>query len=147
MDAVVDTVPTPASRAAALATAQRQATARAVAAGARPGSCWVAALEEVPLAYLPGSVSRVRVKVIGELAIDQLGAGQQGGVAPGQPSLEPAPAQARTASTEATPRFTAQAEPWLHKPRSEFRAAASALRFSARNRGRDSLAAVAGPWR
>lgn len=59
----------PASRAAVLEQAQQLAEERAVVAGARPGSCWVASREDVPLAYLPGRASRVRVKVIGELDV------------------------------------------------------------------------------
>ena len=73
MDAVSNMGPTPASRAAVLAEAEQQAMERALAAGARAGSTWVAVREEVPLAYLPGRHSRVRVKVIGELEVGRLG--------------------------------------------------------------------------
>jgi hypothetical protein len=73
VDAVFDMGSTAASRAAVLAQAEQQAVQRAVQAGAVPGSCWVAVREEVPLAYLPGTASRVRIKVIGDLDLATLG--------------------------------------------------------------------------
>lgn len=58
---------TEAGRAAALAQAQAEAAARAAAAGARPGSVQTYSVEELPMAYLPGGGTRVRVKAIGDL--------------------------------------------------------------------------------
>jgi N-methylhydantoinase A/oxoprolinase/acetone carboxylase beta subunit len=55
------------SREAALADAESEARARAVAAGALPDSIVVTEREDVPLAYLRGNATRVRVKVIGDL--------------------------------------------------------------------------------
>jgi N-methylhydantoinase A/oxoprolinase/acetone carboxylase beta subunit len=51
----------------ALADAKAQATAAAVAAGARPDSIEIVDVEDVPLAYLPGNATRVRVKAVGDL--------------------------------------------------------------------------------
>lgn len=73
VDAVYDMGSTAGSRAAVLEQAQQLAEQRAEAAGAKPGSCWVASREEVPLADLPGSATRVRVKAIGELDVARLG--------------------------------------------------------------------------
>lgn len=72
VDAVYDMGGTAASRTAVLQQAQRLAERRAAAAGAVPGSCRVAVREDVPLAYLPGSFSRVRVEVIGDLDLSSL---------------------------------------------------------------------------
>jgi N-methylhydantoinase A/oxoprolinase/acetone carboxylase beta subunit len=55
------------SRADVMARARDDAAARAVAAGADPATIEVVDAEDVPLAYLPGSATRVRVKVVGEL--------------------------------------------------------------------------------
>ena len=55
-------------RDAALTRARAEATARAVEAGAAPGSVDVIEVDEIPLAYLPGAACRVRVKAVGELA-------------------------------------------------------------------------------
>ncbi len=57
------------SRAEALAEATREATERATAAGALPGSIEVVDIEEVPLAYLPSSAVRIRVKAVGDLVL------------------------------------------------------------------------------
>lgn len=51
----------------ALDDAKAKASAAAVAAGARPDTIEVVDVEDVPLAYLPGNATRVRVKVVGEL--------------------------------------------------------------------------------
>ncbi|KAL4447891.1 hypothetical protein ABPG75_005110 [Micractinium tetrahymenae] len=111
VDAVLDLGPTPASRAAVLVAAQRQAEERAVAAGARPGSCWVAVREEVPLAYLPGSVSRVRVRVIGELEVGRLGLGQAAGQVSEGPAAEAALAEAEAGVAGAPPSAPTGEEP------------------------------------
>ena len=57
------------SRADALADAESKARAVAVAAGARADTIEVVDVEDVPLAYLPGNATRVRVKVVGELHV------------------------------------------------------------------------------
>ena len=54
-------------RAEALADAKRQATEAAEAAGARPDTIDIVDVEDVPLAYLPGNATRIRVKAVGEL--------------------------------------------------------------------------------
>jgi N-methylhydantoinase A/oxoprolinase/acetone carboxylase beta subunit len=55
------------SREEALAEAKREATERATAAGAGEDTVRIVDVDEVPLAYLPGSATRVRVKAVGEL--------------------------------------------------------------------------------
>jgi N-methylhydantoinase A/oxoprolinase/acetone carboxylase beta subunit len=57
------------SRDDALADAQEKATAAAVAAGARPDTVAIVDVEDVPLTYLPGNATRVRVKAVGDLAL------------------------------------------------------------------------------
>lgn len=57
------------TREAALDDAKAQATAAAVAAGAREDSIEIVDVEDVPLAYLPGNATRVRVKAVGELHV------------------------------------------------------------------------------
>jgi N-methylhydantoinase A/oxoprolinase/acetone carboxylase beta subunit len=57
------------SRAEALADAKAQATEAAVAAGARRDSIEIVDVEDVPLAYLPGNATRVRVKAVGDLHV------------------------------------------------------------------------------
>lgn len=52
-----------------LAEAKAEASANAVAAGANEGTVKVMDIEEVPLAYLPGSATRIRVKAVGELTM------------------------------------------------------------------------------
>jgi N-methylhydantoinase A/oxoprolinase/acetone carboxylase beta subunit len=56
-------------RAEALADARAKATQAAVAAGAREDTIEVVDVEDVPLAYLPGNATRVRVRVVGELNV------------------------------------------------------------------------------
>ena len=94
VDAVFDMGSSAASRAAVMAQAEQQAVRRAVQAGAVPCSCWVAVREEVPLAYLPGSSSRVRVKVIGDLDLSSLACPVGGSSSPpvGRQEVRPAPA-------------------------------------------------------
>ena len=50
-----------------LAEAKAEATANAVAAGADAATVKILDIEEVPLAYLPGSATRVRIKAVGDL--------------------------------------------------------------------------------
>jgi N-methylhydantoinase A/oxoprolinase/acetone carboxylase beta subunit len=54
------------SRETALAEAEREARSKAIAAGALAGTLMVTEREDVPLAYLKGNATRVRVKVIGD---------------------------------------------------------------------------------
>lgn len=51
----------------ALAEARKEATDKAIAAGARPESIELLDQEDVPLAYLPGNATRIRLKVVGEM--------------------------------------------------------------------------------
>ena len=62
-----------------LADAKAEAIAQAEAAGARQGSVEIVEIDEVPLAYLPGGATRVRVKAVGDLDIDRVRAPQQVG--------------------------------------------------------------------
>ena len=55
------------TREEALETARKEATQKAIAAGARPDSIELLDQEDVPLAYLPGNATRIRLKVVGEL--------------------------------------------------------------------------------
>jgi len=57
------------SREEALADAKKKATDAAIAAGARADSVAIVDVEDVPLTYLPGNATRVRVKAVGELAL------------------------------------------------------------------------------
>jgi N-methylhydantoinase A/oxoprolinase/acetone carboxylase beta subunit len=59
----------PGSRNSVLDEARQEATDRAIAAGARPDSVSIVDIEEVPLAYLPGNATRIRVKAVGDLAL------------------------------------------------------------------------------
>lgn len=58
------------SRQEVLASAVAEAVGRAVAAGADPATVQVGWAEDIPLAYLPGNVTRVRVKATGMLAVE-----------------------------------------------------------------------------
>ena len=53
----------------ALADAKERATEAAVSAGALRSSIEIVDVEDVPLAYLPGNATRVRVKAVGELHV------------------------------------------------------------------------------
>ncbi len=55
------------SREEALERARQEATEKAVAAGALPDTVQIVDVEEVPLAYLPGNATRIRVKAVGDL--------------------------------------------------------------------------------
>lgn len=57
------------SRDAVLDGAKREATERARAAGADPNTIGIVDIEEVPLSYLPGNATRIRVKAVGDLAV------------------------------------------------------------------------------
>jgi N-methylhydantoinase A/oxoprolinase/acetone carboxylase beta subunit len=62
------------SREQALDQAKQEATDKAVAAGATADTVRIVDVEEVPLGYLPGSATRVKVKAVGELALGQVDA-------------------------------------------------------------------------
>ena len=57
------------SREAALAEATAEARQAAIAGGARPETLAVVDVEDLPLAYLAGNTTRIRVKVVGELLL------------------------------------------------------------------------------
>lgn len=63
------------SRDEALGQARREATERAVLAGAARETVRIVDVEDVPLAYLPGNATRVRVKAVGNLALTRSRAG------------------------------------------------------------------------
>ena len=48
---------------------------REIAAGAEPTTVQIVDVEDVPLAYLPGNATRVRVKAVGDLALRGQGSG------------------------------------------------------------------------
>lgn len=51
----------------AIEEAKTEARQKAVAAGADPGSLEIVEVEDVPLAYLPGNATRIRIKAVGDL--------------------------------------------------------------------------------
>lgn len=55
------------SREEALEQARKEATDKAIAAGADPDSITLLDQEDVPLAYLPGNATRIHLKVVGDL--------------------------------------------------------------------------------
>lgn len=55
------------NRVACLSEAEHEARCKAVAAGALAGTLTVIEREDVPIAYLPGNATRVRVRVVGDL--------------------------------------------------------------------------------
>jgi N-methylhydantoinase A/oxoprolinase/acetone carboxylase beta subunit len=57
------------SRDDAVADAKAEATAKAIDAGADPDTVQIVDVEDVPLAYLPGNATRIRVKAVGDLAL------------------------------------------------------------------------------
>lgn len=61
---------TGASRGAALAEATEEATRAAVAAGADASTVHVVDVEEISVAYVPGNATRVRVKAVGDLPLE-----------------------------------------------------------------------------
>ncbi|HEY0185563.1 MAG TPA: hydantoinase/oxoprolinase family protein [Rhodopila sp.] len=63
----VDQIFTESSREAAMASAQQQAEAKAIRAGARADSLKLVEMEDIPLAYLPGNALRVRARVVGDI--------------------------------------------------------------------------------
>jgi N-methylhydantoinase A/oxoprolinase/acetone carboxylase beta subunit len=57
------------SRADALDDAKAEASLKAIEAGADPTTVQIVDVEDVPLAYLPGNATRIRVKAVGDLAL------------------------------------------------------------------------------
>lgn len=57
------------TREQALDDAKAEATAKAIEAGAAPSSVAIVDVEDVPLAYLPGNATRIRVKAVGDLTL------------------------------------------------------------------------------
>jgi N-methylhydantoinase A/oxoprolinase/acetone carboxylase beta subunit len=57
------------SRDEALDAAKREASDKAAAAGAGVDSVRIVDVDEVPLAYLPGNATRIRVKAVGDLEL------------------------------------------------------------------------------
>jgi N-methylhydantoinase A/oxoprolinase/acetone carboxylase beta subunit len=60
------------TRAAALDQAKGEATEKAVAAGATSASVRIVDVEDVPLPYLPGNATRIKVKAVGELELGKV---------------------------------------------------------------------------
>ena len=52
-----------------LSEAKAEASANAVSAGAEADTVKILDIEEVPLAYLPGSATRIRIKAVGDLKV------------------------------------------------------------------------------
>ena len=61
---------TPGHRDQVLDEVRQEALDKAVAAGARPGSVQIIEMDEVPIPYLPGNATRIRVKAVGDLDMD-----------------------------------------------------------------------------
>lgn len=59
----------PGGREAILEQARTEAVEQAIAAGADPQSVQIVDVDEVPLAYLPGNATRVRVRAVGDLKL------------------------------------------------------------------------------
>jgi N-methylhydantoinase A/oxoprolinase/acetone carboxylase beta subunit len=57
------------SRERVLEEAKQEAIDRAISAGARPGTVEIFDVDEVPIAYLPGNATRIRIKAVGELQL------------------------------------------------------------------------------
>ena len=57
------------SRAEALDDAKAEASQKAIDAGADPATVQIVDVEDVPLTYLPGNATRIRVKAVGDLTL------------------------------------------------------------------------------
>jgi N-methylhydantoinase A/oxoprolinase/acetone carboxylase beta subunit len=57
------------SRDDAIADAKTEASQKAVDAGADPETVQIVDVEDVPLTYLPGNATRIRVKAVGDLTL------------------------------------------------------------------------------
>jgi N-methylhydantoinase A/oxoprolinase/acetone carboxylase beta subunit len=66
------------TREAALEEAKAEAVEKAAAAGAQRNSVRVVDVEDVPIAYLPGNATRIRVKAVGELDLGRVGVAARG---------------------------------------------------------------------
>ncbi|MEV6859483.1 hydantoinase/oxoprolinase family protein [Streptosporangium subroseum] len=62
----------PGRRETVLDEARQEAVDRAIAGGAQPGSVRIVEFDEIPVPYLPGDATRIRVKAVGDLAIKGL---------------------------------------------------------------------------
>lgn len=60
----------PGARESVVAQAKEEAREHAVAAGADPGTVEIIDVDEVPIAYLPGNATRIRVKAVGDLVLE-----------------------------------------------------------------------------
>ena len=60
---------TEANREAVLSDAAASACAKAIEAGAKPDSTEIIEIEQIPISYLPGNPTRLRVKAVGDLSI------------------------------------------------------------------------------
>jgi hypothetical protein len=49
--------------------ARQEAVDRAIARGAAPKTVEIVEVDEIPVTYLPGDASRIRVRAVGELEI------------------------------------------------------------------------------
>jgi N-methylhydantoinase A/oxoprolinase/acetone carboxylase beta subunit len=58
-------------RGGVLDAARQEAIDRALAAGARPGTVEIVEIDEIPITYLPGDASRIRVRAVGELDVER----------------------------------------------------------------------------
>ncbi len=58
------------TREQALDAAKQEAVDKAVLAGAHPSTVQIVEVDELPIAYLPGDTVRLRVKAVGDLALD-----------------------------------------------------------------------------
>ena len=61
------------TRDAALDQAKAEAVTKAVAAGARPESIRIVDVEDIPLPYIPGNATRIKVKAVGDLDMGRIG--------------------------------------------------------------------------
>ena len=57
----------PSRRDAILDEARQEAVDKAIAAGASPSSVQIVDFDEMPIPYLPGNATRIRVKAVGDL--------------------------------------------------------------------------------
>jgi hypothetical protein len=57
------------SRDEAVSDAKTEAAAKAIDAGADPATIQIVDVDDVPLTYLPGNATRIRVKAVGDLAL------------------------------------------------------------------------------
>jgi N-methylhydantoinase A/oxoprolinase/acetone carboxylase beta subunit len=74
VDRVVSLDATPRDK--ALEEAKALAAARVVSEGALPASVEIVDVEEIPLSYLPGNATRIRVKAVGDLPVDAVKEGR-----------------------------------------------------------------------